>query len=156
MATKILIVCHGNICRSPLAQALLNKKLNGKEIQIDSAGVSDYHAGKPADARSKANAALHHIDLSAHIARQFHSSDFDKYDRIYVMDSANLSDISLISRDESDLKKVRLFLDAAYPGSMDSVPDPWYGNEEEFEKVFHIIDKACDSLANKIKKNHLP
>jgi len=137
-----------------MIQKLHEKKITG--VEVDSAGTSGTHAGEQADARTIANAAKHDVDLSAHRAKQFRSSDFAKFDRIYVMDSANYADIMLVSDNEKDRSKVRLFLDAAYPGSNDSVPDPWYGGPEGFEKVFHIIDKACAAIADEIKKGNLP
>jgi protein-tyrosine phosphatase len=159
MTKKIYMVCHGNICRSPLAKVLMIKKLEEKKvtgIEVDSAGTSDAHAGEKPDPRTMANAATHGIDLSAHRAKQFKSTDFAKFDRIYVMDSANYADIMLLSDNEKDRNKVRLFLDAAYPGSNDSVPDPWYGDEGGFERVFQIIDKACTVIADELKKGNLP
>ncbi len=153
------MVCHGNICRSPLAKFLLIKKLEEKNlmgIEVDSAGTVATHAGEAPDARTIANAATHGLDLSSNRARQFKSSDFEKFDRVYVMDSANYADIMLLAEGEKEKNKVRLFLDAAYPGSNDSVPDPWYGAEKGFEKVYHIIDKATAIIADKIKKGELP
>jgi protein-tyrosine phosphatase len=159
MNWKILMVCHGNICRSPLAKALLIRKLEElkqKDVEVDSAGTSDYHVGQNPDPRTMANAATHGVDLSSYRARQFKSADFDRFDRIYVMDSANYADIMLLANGDMEQQKVRLFLDAAYPGSNDSVPDPWYGDEDGFEKVFHLIDKAAGIIAKEIIKGKLP
>lgn len=159
MAQKILMVCHGNICRSPLAEALLRDKLvklGVKGVEIDSAGTSDYHEGEHPDPRTIANARKHGIDVSQLKARQFKSNDYEAFDRIYAMDSANYADIILLAEDYTMKQKARLFLDAAHPGTMASVPDPWYGGEEGFEKVFHIIDKACDIIAKEIMKGNLP
>jgi len=159
MSLKILMVCHGNICRSPLAKGLLLKKMEEMQIhdiEVDSAGTSANHAGQHPDPRTIANALSHKIDISSYKARQFKSSDFGIYNRIYAMDSANYSDIMLLSSNSEEQEKVRLFLDAAYPGSNDSVPDPWYGGEAGFEKVFHIIDKACTVIAKELKNGDLP
>lgn len=156
---KIIMVCHGNICRSPLAKALMIKKLQELDvtnIQVDSAGTSDHHVGQAPDPRTQANSKKHGIDVSSYRARQFRSPDFATYDRIYVMDSANYADIMLLAENEKESMKVRLFLDAAHPGSKASVPDPWYGGEEGFEEVFHILDKACGIVAKEIKKGNLP
>jgi protein-tyrosine phosphatase len=159
MSKKIIMVCHGNICRSPLAKFLLIKKLEEKGvtgIEVDSAGTSGAHAGEAPDARTMANAMTHGVDVSSNRAKQFKSVDFAKFDRIYVMDSANYSDLMLLAADEKDKNKIKLFLDAAHPGSNDSVPDPWYGDEKGFDKVYHIIDKAATAIADKIKKGELP
>lgn len=159
MTKKLLMVCHGNICRSPLAKFLMIKKLEERKItgyEVDSAGTSGYHAGEAPDARTIANAQTHGVDVSTNRARQFKSTDFKTFDRIYVMDSANYSDIMLLADTEEDRSKVKLFLDAAHPGSNDSVPDPWYGGPEGFEKVYNIIDKAAGNIADKIKKGELP
>ena len=159
MSKKILMVCHGNICRSPLAKFLMIKHLGEKKVagyEVDSAGTSGSHAGEAPDARTMANALTHGLDVSTNRAKQFRSTDFAKFDRIYVMDSANYSDVMLLAETQEEKDKVCLFLDAAHPGSNDSVPDPWYGGEKGFEKVFHIIDKACISIADKIKKGDLP
>jgi protein-tyrosine phosphatase len=159
MAKKILMVCHGNICRSPMAKALLIKKLEERKIPdviVDSAGTSDYHVGEAPDPRTLANGLKHRIDASSYRARQFKSADFTKYDRIYAMDSANYADIILLATDDKERNKVILFLEAAYPNSHDSVPDPWYGREDGFEKVFQILDKAATIIADKIKQGLLP
>ena len=142
-----------------LAKFLLIKKLAEKNIdgiEVDSAGTSGAHAGEQPDSRTMANALSHGLNTSTHVAKQFKSADFAKFDRIYVMDNANYADLMLLTDNEKDREKVKLFLDAAYPGSNDSVPDPWYGGEEGFEKVFQIIDKACGIIADKLKKGELP
>ncbi len=155
---RILMVCHGNICRSPLAKALMIVKLkeyNITGVEVDSAGVSAQHAGEPPDARTIKNARSHGIDVSLHRARQFKSSDFEKFDNIYVMDSANYADIALVADHDGQMKNVTLFLEAAHPGSHASVPDPWYGDEEGFEHVYKILDKGCTALAKKLKDSLL-
>jgi protein-tyrosine phosphatase len=159
MGYKILMVCHGNICRSPMAKALLIYKLkeqNIKDVEVDSAGTYGGHVGEHPDPRTIANGLTHNIDVSSYRARQFKSADFDRFDRIYAMDSANLSDILLLSEDNNARAKVKLFLDAAHPGTNASVPDPWYGAEDGFEKVFLMLQKAADIIATEIKKGNLP
>lgn len=133
---------------------LAEKKIDG--YTVDSAGTSGYHAGEAPDPRTQANALTHGVDISSYRARQFKSTDFATYDRIYVMDSANYADIMLLTEDNASRQKVKLFLEAAHPGHPDSVPDPWYGGAEGFEKVFHIIDKACNNIATEIKNGLLP
>ncbi len=159
MNIKILMVCHGNICRSPMAKGIMVKKLhdlNIKNAEVDSAGTSGYHAGESPDPRTIANGKNHGIDVSSYKARQFKSADFEEFDRIYAMDSANYADIMLLVDGDNDRNKVKLFLDAAHPGSNDSVPDPWYGKQDGFEEVFQILDKACSVIAGEIKKGNLP
>jgi protein-tyrosine phosphatase len=161
MKKRILMVCLGNICRSPMAKAMLIKKLQENNItwvQVDSAGTSDYHEGHKADHRTMESGLKHGIDLSAHKARQFNRQDFDKFDIIYAMDGENYSDILYQANNEEEAKKVKLILSEGIPlgneinpGANLSVPDPWFGGEKDFEKVFAMLDKACDIIVEKLK-----
>lgn len=150
---KILFVCLGNICRSPLAEALLSKKLVDAGISnrflVDSAGTSNYHIGQPADARTRANAEKHGIDI-LHAARQIQSEDLDEFDLIIAMDKSNVKDINLLltRKDQSaKIKKMRDF-DIIEPGA--DVPDPWYGGDESFEEVYRILDRSTGQLFQKL------
>lgn len=137
------MVCLGNICRSPMAKAILTKKLKEENItwvEVDSAGVSDYHEGGKADHRTMESGAKHGIKLSSHRARQFTRRDFDNFDLIYAMDSENYADIIRLANTEEDGKKVKLLLNVLIPGSDASVPDPWFGGEKDFENVFSLLD----------------
>jgi protein-tyrosine phosphatase len=148
------MVCLGNICRSPMAKAILIKKLDEKNItwvEVDSAGTSDYHIGGMADQRTLESGKKHGIDLSSHRGRQFSRKDFDTFDLIYAMDSENYSDIVYQASNEEETKKVKLILNEINPGANLSVPDPWFGGEKDFEKVFHMLDKACDIIVEKIE-----
>lgn len=148
------MVCLGNICRSPMAKAMLIKKLEEKNItwvEVDSAGTSDYHSGGKADSRTLESGLKHGIDLSKHRARQFERSDFDEFDLIYAMDTENYADIIHQAKTEEDTQKVKLILNEINPGSNSSVPDPWFGGEKDFEKVFHLLEKACGIIADKIE-----
>ncbi len=148
------MVCLGNICRSPMAKAILIKKLEEKNItwvEVDSAGTSDYHSGAEADQRTIENGLKHGIDLSTHRARQLTPRDFGKYDQIYVMDTENYSDVIHQAANEDDINKVKLILDEINPGANLSVPDPWFGGERDFEIVFNLLYKACDTIADKIQ-----
>lgn len=148
------MVCLGNICRSPMAKAILVKKLGEKNItwvEVDSAGTSDYHIGGKADQRTVENGKKHGIDLSSHRGRQFSSLDFDAFDLIYAMDTENYADIVYQAKSKEEIKKVGLILNELNPGANLSVPDPWFGGEKDFEKVFHLLDKACDIIVEKIE-----
>ncbi len=148
------MVCLGNICRSPMAKAILIKKLYDKNItwvEVDSAGTSDYHAGSKADHRTMESGLKHGIDLSSHRGRQFSQRDFEMFDLIYAMDNENYSDILHQASNDEEAKKVKLILNELSPVSNMPVPDPWFGGEQDFEKVFTLLDKACDIIVNKIQ-----
>lgn len=138
---KILMVCLGNICRSPLAHGILEKMVTdeGLNWQIDSAGTGDWHIGNPPDHRSIAVARKYGVDISEQACRQFTVSDFDKYDKIYVMDEKNLSDILSMARNKEDRKKIAPFLGEK------NVPDP-YWDDELFEPVYQMIENRCREL----------
>ena len=151
---NILMVCLGNICRSPLAEGILRNKIEKRnlKIKVDSAGTSNYHIGEHPDKRSAKNAQSHSIDISKLVARQFTVQDFDYFDIIYVMDSANHSNVLSLARNESDSKKVELILNTLYPGTNMPVPDPYFGGEQGFEDVFILLDKACDIIVSHFEK----
>ena len=148
------MVCLGNICRSPMAKAILIKKLDEKNItwvEVDSAGTSDYHSGGNADYRTLESGKKHGIDLTTHKARQFSRRDFDTFDLIYAMDNNNYSDILNQASKKEEAEKVKLILNEINPGANLSVPDPWFGGEKDFEKVFVMLDKACDIIVEKLQ-----
>lgn len=153
---NILMVCLGNICRSPLAEGILKNKLAKRNIQanVESAGTSDYHIGEPADPRMINTADSHGIDIRSHRARQFTSEDFNKFDRIYAMDQSNRENILELAAKQSDESKVDLFLNVSTPGQNLEVPDPYFNGDEGFEHVFQLLDHACDILANEIEKQN--
>ena len=138
---KILMVCLGNICRSPLAHGILEHmaRERGLNWEIDSAGTGDWHIGEAPDRRSIAIAKKYGVDISAQCCRQFSIKDFDYYDRIYVMDKNNLSDVLALSRNDDDLEKIELFLGAGI------VPDPYY-DDAQFDPVYKMIEKRCKEL----------
>ena len=150
---KILMVCLGNICRSPIAEGVLRHKVKqqGLDIEVDSAGTAAYHIGEQPDPRMQLTASNHEIDISGQSARQFSVDDFDDFDIIYAMDSSNYGDIVSKARDDADREKVKLLLNEYKPGSDMSVPDPWYGGSEGFERVFQLVDAACDNIVNNIQ-----
>lgn len=153
---KILFVCLGNICRSPLAAGIFRHKasLKGIAVETDSAGFESFHTGDGADPRSLQTAARHGIDISDHIARRFRVSDFDHFDRIYVMDALNYSDVMGVARNDADRQKVDFILNLVHPGRNLPVPDPYYGGRDGFEKVFQMLDEACEILLDSSQKEN--
>lgn len=145
MAVRVLMVCLGNICRSPLAQGILASKADGTRIVVDSAGTAGYHVGKPPDPRSIEVAASHGIDISRQRCRRFSVSDFDDFDYIFAMDRDNLSHLQRLARGPGDLSKLALLLEAAGMATAE-VPDPYYGGPDGFQEVFRMIDRATDQL----------
>ncbi|MFM2202183.1 MAG: low molecular weight phosphotyrosine protein phosphatase [Bacteroidota bacterium] len=152
MATKILMVCLGNICRSPVADGIMQHKVNtyGIDASVDSAGTAAYHIGHQPDERSMANARKNGIDISQLRARQFTTRDFDDFDLIYVMDTSNYRNVMSLARNENDKAKVDLLMNVLEPGKNKSVPDPYYGGDDGFEQVFKMVEEACDALARKL------
>ncbi len=151
MKTKILMVCLGNICRSPLAEGLLQSKLDKKKFLVDSAGTSDWHSGKQPDKRSVAIAKKFGVDISTQRARQFRIEDFENFDYIYVMDNNNYKDILALAPNNKDKEKVRIIMNEIFEDENVDVPDPYYGIEGGFESVYAMLDEACDVIAKKLK-----
>lgn len=144
------MVCLGNICRSPLAQGILESKVSSKEIFVDSAGTSGYHEGNLPDSRSISIASLYGLDITNQRSRKFIVSDFDKFDLIYAMDESNFSNIIDLSRNKSDRSKVKLILDELSDSDLKNVPDPYYGGDDGFENVYKMLDESCDVIASKL------
>lgn len=148
---SILMVCLGNICRSPLAEGILKSKVNLKKVNVDSAGTAAYHVGNLPDVRSVEVAKKYGIDLSDQRARAFSENDFDNFDLIYAMDRSNFENILKLARNEADTSKVKLILNASFPNENREVPDPYYGGDQGFENVFHLLDTSCQIIADKLK-----
>jgi protein-tyrosine phosphatase len=138
---KVLMVCLGNICRSPLAHGIMEAlaKEHGLDWEIDSAGTGGWHVGSQPDRRSIAIAKKYGVDISGQRCRQFSAEDFDRYDLILVMDHSNLEDVLARARTVSDRSKVRLLR------NNDIVPDPYY-DDEQFDPVYRLIDEACREI----------
>lgn len=150
---KILMVCLGNICRSPLAEGILKSKLP-KRFTVDSAGTGNWHVGNPPDKRSIEIAKVNNLDISSQKGRQFSKSDFDAYDYIYAMDQSNYQDILALAPNESAKSKVKLILNELFPNENMDVPDPYFGMHNGFEKVYEMLDSTCDIIAEKLLHSH--
>ncbi len=152
---KILMVCLGNICRSPLAEGIMQRKIQerGLDWEVDSAGTGHWHQGEGPDPRSVYTANQYGMDISHQRARQLQSADLDKYDLILAMDHSNYQDILRMAFEEEQKKKVRMILDFAYPGEERSVPDP-YWDDDGFDKVYHMLEEACEEVIAAYAKSH--
>ena len=150
MPVKILMVCLGNICRSPLAEGILSSKLPKDKFQVDSAGTGSWHIGHQPDQRSIAVAKKNNLDISGQKARKFQVSDFDTFDYIYVMDKSNYKDVISLSKNKKQKDKVQLIMNEQFSDKDVNVPDPYYGFENDFDTVYKMIDKACNSIAQRL------
>jgi protein-tyrosine phosphatase len=150
MKTKILMVCLGNICRSPLAEGILAEKLPSSKFKIDSAGTAGYHIGRKPDTRSIQVAQKNGIDITYQRGRQFNINDFNEFDFIYAMDFSVYKDIITLAPDENAKSKVKMILNEVFPGENMDVPDPYYGSDFGFESVYKMLDQACEVIANKL------
>jgi protein-tyrosine phosphatase len=148
---RILMVCLGNICRSPLAEGILKHKAKkaGLHWIVESAGTNGYHVGEAPHRLSQKVAAMNGIDICRQRARRFIKEDFERYDKIYAMADDVIDDIRQIAGKKYDASKVDLFLNELYPGKNASVPDPWYGPEAGYHEVYTLIDAACDKIIEK-------
>ncbi|HVB03164.1 MAG TPA: low molecular weight protein-tyrosine-phosphatase [Chitinophagaceae bacterium] len=145
---KILMVCLGNICRSPMAEGILKSKIlaRGVDWTVDSAGTESFHVHEPPHPFAVKTAALHGIDISMLRARKFTPGDFQHFDRIYALATDVYGEISHIGGAASPMDKVELLLNELYPGRNRSVPDPWNGPLHGFQEVFDLLEKACEMV----------
>lgn len=146
------MVCLGNICRSPLAEGILKSLVNPEEVEVDSAGTGGYHIGNPPDSRSIEVARKYGIDISGQRCRIIRQEDFEIFDHILVMDRSNLASVMAMAPDDSARSKIRLLLEGTDTDSGE-VPDPYYGGEDGFEKVYEMIRKACLLLGETLKRD---
>jgi protein-tyrosine phosphatase len=149
---KVLMVCLGNICRSPLAEGILQHKAieNGLDWIVESAGTNGFHDGEAPHHLSQKVAKQNGVDISKQISRRFVAADFENYDKIYVMAADVLADVKNIAGAKFDINKVDFFLNELEAGKNKNVPDPWYGNEDGYVRVYKLIDETC----NAILRNH--
>ena len=150
MKTKVLMVCLGNICRSPLAEGLLKSKVDSNKVFVDSAGTGHWHVGDLPDKRSIAVGEKYGIDITNQRGRQFKAEDFSEFDHIFVMDNSNKQNVLALAKTDSDRNKVSLILDEIFPSENVDVPDPYYGGEMGFENVYRMLDEACEKIAARI------
>jgi len=148
---RILMVCLGNICRSPLAEGILRQKaaVAGFQCTLDSAGTNGYHTGEAPHHLSQKVARLHQVDISSQKARDFTKEDLENFDLIYAMAGDVMKDIQQMAGPSEHLDKVTLFLDELNPGMHQDVPDPWYGDEDGYHEVFDLISNTCDQIIKK-------
>lgn len=144
------MVCLGNICRSPLAEGILKSKIDSDKVEIDSAGTGGWHVDELPDPRSIAVAKKNNLDITNQRGRQFSPSDFDYYDHIFVMDNSNYKDVLKLASNETHREKVKLILNEIFPNENVDVPDPYYGGDDGFDKVYDMLDEACDIIAKRL------
>lgn len=145
------MVCLGNICRSTLAEGILKNKTENLDVFTDSAGTAGYHIGSPPDRRSIEIADRYNINLRNQRARQFSRADFEKFDIIYAMDTNNYAHLKALSKNQEEREKIRLILNEVNPDLWQSVPDPYYGGEDGFQKVYDMLDQATDKIITQIE-----
>lgn len=150
---RILMVCLGNICRSPMAEGILRAKVEEMNLNVrcDSAGTSNYHTGEAPDKRARSCMKRHGHSIEDLKARQFEVDDFDKFDVIYAMDSSNYTDILSKARSSEDKKKVAMILNESQPNKNLEVPDPYFGGDAGFDHVYALLDAACDVIIKKVQ-----
>ncbi len=153
---KILMVCLGNICRSPLAEGILQHKAEeaGLNWKVESAGTNGLHNGEAPHHLSQKVARQNGVNICNQISREFTAGDFDNFDKIYVMAEDVLADVKRIAGKKYDPTKIDFFLNELQPGKNKEVPDPWYGEEDGYLEVYELINKTCDAIiAKAISKN---
>jgi len=150
---KILMVCLGNICRSPLAEEVMRSKIEkyGLNAEVDSCGLGGWHVGEPPDDRAQRTALKHGLNISHQKCRKITLNDFDDFDVIYAMDNEifrNLSQIAIPARKPQE--KIKLFMNELYPNENRPVPDPYSGGMSQFEEVWKMIDAGCEGIAKRM------
>ncbi|MEW6705929.1 MAG: low molecular weight protein-tyrosine-phosphatase [Pseudomonadota bacterium] len=156
---RILMICMGNICRSPTAEGVLRHKLRqaGLEgrVEVDSAGTHGYHVGAPPDERAQHHALKRGYDLSSLRARKVRATDFDRFDLLLVMDDQNHEHLSQVCP-EGRADRVRRLMEFAPQARSGHVPDPYCGGEDHFERVLDLVEEACDGLIEHLRQRLTP
>jgi len=150
---KILMVCLGNICRSPLAEEVMRSKIEkyGLNAEVDSCGLGGWHVGEPPDDRAQRTALKHGLDISHQKCRKITLNDFDDFDVIYAMDNEIFRSLSQIAmQGRKPQAKIKLFMNELYPNENRPVPDPYSGGMSQFEEVWKMIDAGCEEIAKKM------
>lgn len=150
---KILMVCLGNICRSPMAEGIMRSKIEKYQLnaEVDSCGTAAYHVGDSPDLRAQNTLRKHQIDISMLRGRQFEVADFDHFDLIYAMDESNYHHILMLARSQTDEDKVEMILNTISPNENIPVPDPYYGGQGGFDQCYGLLDSACEEIAIRLK-----
>jgi protein-tyrosine phosphatase len=153
---RVLFVCMGNICRSPLAQGVFENVLRREglevEVYVDSAGTGAWHVGEPPDRRALSAASLRGLDLSTQRARKIRPEDCENFDYVLTMDEENYRAVAALCRGSA---VVRPFLDFAPDSPEREVPDPYYGAPDGFERVIDLVEEASEGLLEDIRERHL-
>ena len=149
---RILMVCLGNICRSPLAEGILNEKCKHLPVFVDSAGTSGYHVGNAPDPRAQHIAKLNQINIGNQKARKLSSKDIETFDLIYVMDDFNYEESLKIAKSAKDKLKIDFILNVSNPGKNLNVPDPYFGGDKGFENVYDLLNDSCEKLKIQLEK----
>lgn len=155
---RIMFVCLGNICRSPLAEGVFRKLVHDHGLEdrfeIRSTGTGGWHVGNCADPRMVATAKRHGVDLDEHVGDQFKQMDLETYDHIFVMDKSNLNDVLFLDRDDRYGHKVRLFREFDPEPDDFQVPDPYYGGQDGFDHVYEIVDRTARTVLHRLIEEH--
>ena len=149
---KILMVCLGNICRSPLAEGILTEKCKHLPVFVDSAGTSGYHTGEAPDQRAQHIASVNKINIGNQKARKLTSKDIETFDLIYVMDESNYSTCLKLVKSRKDEIKIDFILNVSNPGKNLNVPDPYFGGDKGFENVYNLLNDSCEKIKIQLQK----
>lgn len=151
--TRILMVCLGNICRSPLAEGILKSKLDPSKFEVDSAGTSGFHEDELPDQRSIEVANKNGLDITDQRSRKFLKEDLKIFDYIFVMDTSNYEDVIALAETDEEKNKVSLILDKIFPGESQSVPDPYHNSIDGFNQVYDMLEESCTVIAKELEKS---